>query len=96
MNPEFKLSTAIGILPAVTLIIVLLGIYNIDRYYDYYDIEIFTFLDTAEVLLSFTDLFSFIVKLVLIFITFSIIIYPIIDLIAAKRTRKEVERIFTD
>src|SRR5687768_4870999 len=44
-------------IPVITIIIILLGLFNLNNYYQRYGIEVYNYIEVQEILFSFTNIF---------------------------------------
>ena len=75
-------------LPLISITIILLGIYNMSRFYSWYDIQIFNYVDAAEIFLFFTSL----VRVLLILASIVIFAAAIAKFLPQKQSKIRVLR----
>jgi hypothetical protein len=67
-----KLENWSSALPFLTVALIILGIFLQQNYYSYFDINIYKYLDTTEILFSFAPLSELIVWILLFYLMFGI------------------------
>lgn len=78
-------------LPILSVILVFLGYWNLDSYYDYFGIDIYNYVTVSEILLSFLPVMKVVIIVILIIIVFLSIIAFIIVTLSEFETQKKEE-----